>query len=300
VSTEPSPQRVKDDASFSEFDGTRFLVEYVKEEDGSIESNMRISLSGKAIAALKGADMDELLEAQYSGMLSKPADGYQVAVQFNMDTVEGDKEAFARKVSLLKHFSMGAPLYKQFKALAVGSVPSSPPIEIHHRPTESYWIINAGDKVIVSHSMHFVDDDERVVAELVLKGFNFDHKTGGSAPGVMFSDQPPAELKQKGIAAKEGASDWLTATYFSNHVQGEEKLLNAVAQAQNLRTFIAYHTKAAKTYMSNKMRTRIEYFQKVLDRAVPAKEAQKGTANLMAVGVAGKLLEGVKKRRAGK
>ena len=52
--------------------------------------------------------------------------------------------------------------------------------------------------------------------------------------------------------AWEGASDWLTATYFANHVQGEEKLQTSVAQAQNIRTFVANHTKAAKSYMASK------------------------------------------------
>ena len=206
------------------------------------------------------------------------------------------------QVSLLKHYACGATLYAQFKALATGSVPPSPPVEVQHRPEESYWIVNSGDKVFVAHSMHFVDEDERVVAELILKGMNYDHKipNKGGAPGVRYSDEMPGELTAAGIAPpKTGGGNWITATYFSNHVQTPEKMQTAVANAQNLRTFVGNHCKAAKTYMSSKMRTRIEYFEKVLDRAVPAKEQNKGAASLMAVGVAGKLMSGIKKKRAG-
>jgi len=149
--------------------------------------------------------------------------------------------------------------------------------------------------------MRFIDDDERVVAELILKGFNYDHKIAkkGSAPGVLFTDKVPADLAAAGIETKEGATDWCTLTYFQNHVETPEKMQCAVAHAQNFRTFIANHTKSAKTYMSNKMRTRIEYFEKVFDRAVPGSTG-KHTESLVAVGVAGKLLAGVKKRRAEK
>merc|ERR1712070_693469 len=157
--TEPSPQRVKDDATFSAFDGTRIVVSYVKEDGEEIESAMRVCISGKALVGLK--DVPEGVESQFTGLVVKPPEGFQVAIQFNIDTVDGDKEAFARKVSLLKHFCVGAPLYKQFQALATGNVPPSPPVEVHHRPNESYWIVNAGDKVIVAHSMQFVDNDEK-------------------------------------------------------------------------------------------------------------------------------------------
>jgi len=303
LETEPSKKRAKDDATFSAFDNTRFLVQYLSGVEGEeFESCMKVSLQGKALTELKRLDgpvMNEILEKQYPQMVVAPAEGFQVAIQFNIDTYDGDKPAFAHQVALLKHYAMGTHLYKQFQELASGSVSSSAPVEIHHRPNESYWIINADDKVIVAFSMHFVDDDERVVAELVLKGFNFDHKTR-SAPNVVFSDAAPAELQSSGIETKEGASDWLTVTYFTVHVQGDDKLFKAVSQAQTLRTFVAYHTKAAKSFMASKMRKQIEDFQKILDRAIPGKDSNKANSTLYAVGAAGKLMQGVKKRRAGK
>jgi len=225
----------------------------------------------------------------------------QTAIKFNMDTVEGDQEAFAAnvtsslaslyntlkknppshpvfdpyphaltaslyQVSLLKHFAVGACLYQSFETLRnTGKVPSGKPIEIHHRPKESFYVVNSDDKVIIAHSMKFIDDDERVIAELILKGFNYDHKLDkkGSAPGVLFTDNVPAELASQGVVTKDGATDWCTLTYFQNHVATPAKMQTAVSQAQNFRTFVASHTKSAKTYMSNKMRTRIEYFEKV-------------------------------------
>merc|ERR1712227_307745 len=195
------------------------------------------------------------------------------------------------KVALLKRNAMGSILFKAFQELANADgkpLPKSDPVSVQHRPDESYWVITGSDKVIVAFCMVFVDDDERVIAEQILKGF-IDGKAAGSAPVIRYSSDPPAELKDP----QEGP--WLTATFFAKHVTGDVKPQNAVTQAQSMRPFVAFHVKAAKTYMTSKMRTRIEHFKKVLDRAVPPKLQNTAAAGLMAVGVAGKLLKGVKK-----
>ena len=97
----------------------------------------------------------QILEKQYPQMVVAPAEGFQVtcdtytcalgaselwpfvqvAIQFNIDTYDGDKPAFAHQVNLgelvtqqgrfdtrdpwqvalLKHYAMGTHLYKQFQ-----------------------------------------------------------------------------------------------------------------------------------------------------------------------------------------
>merc|ERR1711934_88839 len=147
--TEPTESRVKDDCSISEFEGARILIEYVKEAEGTIESKMRVSLACKYVAAMKGHGLEELLSEVYGDIVVKPAEGYQVAIEFNMDTVEGDKEAFAKKVASIKRYAVGAPLWKQFSILAGGGAKSAP-MKVQNRPEDCYWIIPLPDKVIVA------------------------------------------------------------------------------------------------------------------------------------------------------
>jgi len=59
------------------------------------------------------------------GMATAPNDGYTTAIKFNMDTVEGDKEAFATNIALFKHYAVGASLYQSFEVLkSTGKVPA--------------------------------------------------------------------------------------------------------------------------------------------------------------------------------
>jgi len=296
LNSEKDKSRVRDDAALCEFDGAKIKVEYLEVPEGEIESVMRVSLQCKYCRPFKGKGLEEILEAMFGKYLTAPAADFDAAVQFDVDEFDGDNELFASRVSSIKRYAMGSPLWKQFKNLAADSLPAQAPIEVQIRPEESYWIVNGGDKVIVAYCIKCVDEDERVLIDLVLKGFNYEHKSTSGAPVITFSDAPPQEISKNNIKSK-GNSDWLSVTFFKIHVATDDKLMNAMTQAQNLRSFVSMHVKGAKSYISGKMRSRIEYFEKVLDRAVPAKaQGTTNVAQLYNVGGAGKLVDKASKK----
>jgi len=298
ITTEPSEKRTKDDAKLLDFDGSYYMVEYIKEAEGVVEHIVRVSLACKYVAAMKGKGqgLEELIQEAYGDLSVAPSEPYQLALQFDIDNIQGDKEAFAQKIAALKRHAVGAPMWQQFKALANGSIKPAPPIKVQNRPQDGYYIIPCADKVIVSTCMHFVNEDERIVGYTILKGFNYEHKSAQGSPNIKFTEDMPQELQAIGATSENG--DWLTVTVFNTHVNTEAKLFNAVAQIQNLRAFVSLHAKAAKSYMASKMRRSIGHFEKVLERAQPTKDAAKGVPALMAVGHSGKLVEEkVKKSR---
>jgi len=187
----------------------------------------------------------------------------------------------------LKHYAVGAPLYKMFKALAGGSVNGSP-VKVN-KSKEAYWIIPAEDKVIVTHGMCFADDEDRLIAKHILDGFNFHKSKISGAPGVVFTPEPPSSLPSG--EAQDTVTDWLTVQYFDTHVT-PAKIQNTVHQAQNMRTFVAYHTKAAKANMNAFQRVRKDAYSTVLQRA-----EKKNKNKIVTLGTTGKILEEPKKKK---
>jgi len=289
LTTEPHKHRAKDDALFADFGAANWCIQYV--DGAEFPDVMRVSLKMPGLD--KQVGVAAILEDRYSDVLVSALAGFDVTIEFNIDSPPGPAEEFALKVALLARTAAGATLFHHFKELEAagdkGKMAASEPVKVMSRPGEFYWVINSTDKVIIAYSLSFLDEESRVIAGLCInQGFSNTEKYASSAPTVSWQDAPPAE-----IAGCEGANSevgWSISTFFARHVAGP-KMNNAVAQAVNWRNTLAFHIKAAKQFTTSKMRHRVEFFQKVLDRAVPKKAQGKSTkGTLAAVSVAGKLL----------
>eukprot|EP00658_Telonema_sp_P-2_P032513 TRINITY_DN24059_c0_g1_i10.p1 TRINITY_DN24059_c0_g1~~TRINITY_DN24059_c0_g1_i10.p1 ORF type:complete len:299 (+),score=89.38 TRINITY_DN24059_c0_g1_i10:120-1016(+) len=270
-------------------------VQYV---DGpEIPEAMRVSYRLPELS--KQIGLAEIMQAKYSDMLTQPINGFDVTVEFSIDNPPEAPEDLALRVALLGRTAAGAALYHHFTKLQEtgGKMDPAAPIMVQSRPGENYWIIPLTDKVVVAYALSFLDEESQVIARLCIdRGIVNIEKFAQSAPLMAWSEGPPAEISGDENAVSDNAVGWSIATYFPQHV-APNKLDNTVTQALNWRNILSYHVKAAKLFTTSRMRHRVDFFQKVLDRAVPKKAAGRNTkTSLAAVGVAGKLLG---KMRAG-
>jgi len=297
LTTEPHKHRAQNDAFIGDFGGMTWCVQWV---DGpEFPDTMRLSIQIPGLKSQVG--VQEILQERYSDILKPPMDKFDITVEFNVDTPQESPDDFALRVSLLGRTAAGATLYHHFKMLEAagekGTMPASAPVKVMSRPGEYYWVINSVDKVIVAASLCFLDEESQVIAGLCLnQGFGNTDKFAASAPTVIFSDTPPADIASEAVTELSG---WSVATYFPRHVSGN-KMDNTVSQALNWRNTLSYHVKAAKQYTTSKMRHRVEFFQTVLARAVPKKEqgAKSGKELLTAIGDGAKIVLNKAKRGA--
>eukprot|EP00657_Telonema_sp_P-1_P002656 TRINITY_DN16139_c0_g1_i1.p1 TRINITY_DN16139_c0_g1~~TRINITY_DN16139_c0_g1_i1.p1 ORF type:complete len:172 (+),score=46.70 TRINITY_DN16139_c0_g1_i1:177-692(+) len=136
--TEPSKHRAKDDSLLSDFGATNWCIQYV---DGpEFPDVMRVSI--KMPGLNKQVGLQEILKDRYSDLLTQPLHGWDVSLEFNMDSPPQAPEELSLRVSLLARTCAGATLYHHFKMLEEagdkGKMPSSSPVAVMSHPGEHY------------------------------------------------------------------------------------------------------------------------------------------------------------------
>lgn len=235
-------------------------------------------------AALPGLDViranggQEVLDREFPGMEVEAGDGFDVAVQFDLDTLVGlsqeDVAAATDKFSRFKRLMTGAPLERACSALEGGSASSLPIVSLPYRSGEMMYVVGGNDRVTVVFSVDFSDRTDQTIARTFLQSFPESQRKVNNSPPCSFSPDPPQEIQ----SVVEWGDDhpqiagFISFTLFAAHVgDRKDKTIKLIT---GFRNYLHYHIKASKTYLHMRMRRRVNNMLQVLQRAVPEPEAK--------------------------
>lgn len=206
-------------------------------------------------------------------------DGSSVTLSLSLDkdATAGNWEKTVQSVSLLRRHAMAAPFAKALNAVLGGSGASCPPILVRFRPREPILILPRAERVIVVYALHFQDTTDRAIARIVAQEFVESTRTIANAPPCTFTDrdrEPPAEIRgQPDVPAPgscpESLVGYLSFGVFPRHFDTEAKREAAITQLVHFHTYLDYHIKAAKSYLHTRMRSNVDGWMLVLNRAQP-------------------------------
>ncbi|TPX60464.1 hypothetical protein SpCBS45565_g07511 [Spizellomyces sp. 'palustris'] len=231
---------------------------------------LNISMAMRCFGELQRYGADAVLRREYGDMLeSTPESGFDVTVRVDLQNLPQDKESLVRKLSLLKRNALAAPFEVAFNAQLEGR--DSELMTIHYRDEEAYYIKAQHDRVTVIFSTIFKEETDRIFGKVFLQEFVDARRSPATqnAPQVLYSPrEPPMELR--GVSGVQ-ESDWVgyvTFVLFPRHFTGSAAE-GCISRIELFRDYLHYHIKASKAYMHSRMRTRVDSFLKVLNRAKP-------------------------------
>lgn len=175
----------------------------------------------------------------------------------------------------LRSIVIGAPLRAALQTLAAsGSVDSLSPVAIPMRAGEHIYLVPKADRMNVGFSVALADETDRVIGRLVGGEITEMARKIRNAPGAIFTDSttgadPPRALQESGLSLSS-TPDLLGYFVFSvgtSHCDTQPKLELTVDQIMGFRTYLSYHSKAAKAAMQTRMRQRVASLLTVLARA---------------------------------
>jgi len=260
------------DIVLADFDGVKMKISNINPDQKNI---VTISISWRCISTLMKSGASEDLKAIYGSMLqSSPENGYDLSLQFNTDSIPGNKEKFPEAVSLLKRHLIAAPFKKVFSEVEKGS-PSNQILTIAYRDDEAIYIKGEKERATVVFSINFKDPGDQVFAKIFLHEMAEARKGISNAPSVAYSTrEAPGELK--GVpGVKEGESHgFVTFVLFPNHLNAKnvDRVINNLII---FRDYLHYHIKCTKAHLHTRMRMRVDTMLQLLNRARPA-DAAKG------------------------
>lgn len=220
-----------------------------------------------------------MLDRLFPGMSARPDDGFNVAVEFNLDTIT-DKPRFLQNISELRRNVFGGPLDRAFTALTQRrseSVPAASIPKFEYRKGETIFICPSNSKVVVIFLVDFADVTDKAIAKVFLQEFVEAQRTVRTAPPVSYSKEPPGELAGVSVAYSGDSAGFLSFALEERHVQGPRQEA-AITLLTGFRNYLHYHIKCSKTYLHMRMRKRVAGWMQVLNRAMPDVESEKKTA----------------------
>jgi len=229
-----------------------------------------ISLAtGASKALLKYGAADRLQQIYGEHFIAAEA-GYDISIQYHLGK-EGNLEQAASAIAMLKtNFYSSALLQACESAEAGKSIGAI--FDIPLRSTEErMWIKqDSGERVTVIMSVNFVDADDIILGKVFLQEFK---KSITGAPPVDFyskwvdpAKSVPLELKDVKDLPRSPNVCYLTFVLFDRHFKGDKKV-KSVQNILNMRNFLHYHIKCAKSHLHTRMRNRVEALLLVLNRA---------------------------------
>jgi actin related protein 2/3 complex subunit 2 len=220
---------------------------------------------------------NDTLNRLFNGMIVAPDNGFNVAIEFNCDTVS-DPERLLNAVCELKRHVTGGPMEKAFRAMLNREAPS-PVVTINYRKNETMYIAPAATKVVVIFLVDFVDQFDKAIARVFLQEFVEAQRTVRTAPPVSVSREPPGELASLSIGNQyNGAAGFISFALEERHLAGD-KIDACIAMLTGFRNYLHYHIKCSKTYLHMRMRKRVAGWLQILNRAVPEIDTEKKTAS---------------------
>jgi len=258
--------------TFCDFDETSFKISCTPETPNIVTVNMAM----RNIAALKKIGAQNTINRLYPGGETTPADGYNLAIKFDCDTL-ADPAGFLTNISELKKNVMGGPLDQSFSALVSKTSSNSSPMVVEYRKNEAMFVCCSASKVVVIFSVDFADVTDKAVAKVFLQEFVEAQRTVRTAPPVSYSKDPPGELAGISYSFRPDTAGFISFALEERHVTGPGKD-KAITLLTGFRNYLHYHIKCSKTYLHMRMRKRVAGWMLVLNRAMPEVETEKKTA----------------------
>eukprot|EP01038_Epipyxis_sp_PR26KG_P005534 gene5534-7651_t len=258
--------------NFFDFDDVSFNISSSPETPNIVKVNMAM----KMVPQLKSLGSQQLLDKLFPGLEVAPAKGYDLALQFDCDTI-ADPEKFLNDISDLRRHVLGGPLDRAFSAMLAKTTPPLPTMVVEYHKKESMYICSIPGKVIVIFLVDFPDVTDKAVCKVFLQELGEAQRTVRNAPPASFSRDPPGEIV--GICPpRPDAAGFISFAFEERHVSGVGKD-KAVSALSGFRSYLQYHIKCSKTYLHMRMRKRVAGWMQVLNRAIPEVETEKKTAS---------------------
>ena len=258
------------DLKFSDFDDVQFRLSVQRDSPQICKINVMCA----AWATFGPQGSQELLESLFPNMLTEPDEGYNMAMEFDIDSLT-DPNDFLEKVADLKKWVFGGPMDRAFKALVSGKVTDTSIKRFDIRSDETIFVCPKQDRVVVIIYMSFVDTTDKALSKVFLQEFAECKRavSGVSVPNVSYSKEPPTELATQAFNNVSESSGFILFQFETKALAGT----NSDAALQLLtgfKSYLLYHIKASKTYLHMRMRKRVAGWLQVLNRAKPPSKVE--------------------------
>ena len=125
---------------------------------------------------------------------------------------------------------------------------------IKYRDEENIFIKPSNDRVTIIFETIFQDETDKIFGKVFLQEFVDARKRNRqiqSAPQVLYSHEPPLELKRLYQPPKvaEQSRRFITFVLFPRHFQTKELQFHSICQLTLFRNYFHYHIKCSKAYM---------------------------------------------------
>lgn len=220
-------------------------------------------------------------------LTSTPEPGFDCTLRISLGQLSDEG---IMQLSLLKTIVMSYPFhlaFEEFGRLSAQAQQQAPDqiqqssgtlYTIQYRDDENIFIKPAFDRVTVIFETIFQDETDKILGKVFLQEFVDARKRNRgiqSAPQVLFSQEPPLELQGQTTttaAAVQGAGEsssrrFITFVLFPRHFQTPELQFSSISHLTLFRNYFHYHIKCSKAYMHTRMRSSVNRFVKVLNRA---------------------------------
>ncbi|KAH6568586.1 hypothetical protein BASA62_005383 [Batrachochytrium salamandrivorans] len=240
--------------TLADFDGVIYRI-----STPEVKTTLVISVAIRCYSELERYGAATILQREYGSYFGGvPEPGYNVTLTIDLTTLPADREPLIRAISLLKRNIMAAAFEAAFAASQEGR--ESELMAVHYHETDKIY-----GKVFLQE---FVDARRQPAIQ--------------NAPQVLYSArEPPLELRGVSGLRDSNTVGYVTFVLFPRHFHGANAY-DAISRIQLFRDYFHFHIKASKAYMHSRMRTRVETFLKVLNRAKPEKpddQKEKKTAS---------------------
>lgn len=221
---------------------------------------------------LLACDVEPHLRAIYGDMMVAPHEGADVTLAVNSAALPAGKSfsEVAQSVASLRRNALSAPYDRALRSVAARA--PGPEFVIKLRPREPVFVLPRPDRVAVIYALHVADPTDRAIARIVCQEFVEAQRHISTAPPVNYSDrEPPLELRGRGDllrGSEESFCGYLTFSLMPRQFDSDAKRANVCALLTQFRSYLDYHTKAAKSYLHGRMRARVDGWMQVLNRAV--------------------------------
>ncbi|KAI9093765.1 Arp2/3 complex, 34 kd subunit p34-Arc-domain-containing protein [Phlyctochytrium arcticum] len=256
----------------ADFDGVTYQISTPEKK-----TVLQISMAMRCFSELRRYGADDVLRRVYGSMLEQtPEEGYDVTLKLDLEALSGEKEDIVRNISLLKRNALAAPFEAAFSAQQEGK--DSELMPVHYRDEEAFYVKALHDRVTVIFSTTFKEETDNIFGKVFLQEFVDARRAPAiqNAPQVLYSHrEPPMELRGVPGVLESEMVGYVTFVLFPRHFTGAAAE-GCISRIQLFRDYLHYHIKASKAYMHSRMRTRVDTFLKVINRAKPEQpDAQK-------------------------
>jgi len=269
--------------SIADFDDCQFKLVVQPGEEAVMTLNIHVP----CYETLKSCGGQAMLDEVYAGMATEPETGYLLALRVDVDAAVAEKTESdtLQKLIYVKRNLLGAPLTAALKALQGGTAKDFAPVEVKWRKTESMFISSGPDpanpsstydRVTVIFSVDFPEEADRCYCRNFLQQLQDVQRKVNNAPPITFSEPfaPPLEIRDK-VNDKAELVGYISFTLFLQHCKTPERLEKTVAMLCGFRNYLHFHIKAAKTNLHMRMRSKVNHWKQVLNRAIQSSNEKK-------------------------